>query len=46
MKASDLANDIIFDLYIYYNISCYDAAHHELTIRERLLFVRLNKGLK
>lgn len=46
LKASDLSNELIFDLAKKYNISCYDAAYLELAIRENLAIATLDKNLK
>lgn len=44
-KASDLMNDVIFELSSSYNISCYDASYLELAIRENLSLATLDKTL-
>lgn len=45
LKASDMINDVIFELSKKYNISCYDAAYLELSLREKLPLATLDKGL-
>lgn len=43
--ASDLMNDVIFELSKKFNISCYDAAYLELALREKLPLTTLDKSL-
>lgn len=46
LKASDLMNDIIFELAKTYHITCYDAAYLELALREELALATLDVKLK
>lgn len=45
IKASDLMNDVIFELAKTYQLSCYDAAYLELALREKLALATLDKAL-
>ena len=44
-QASDLMNDVIFELSKKFNIPCYDAAYLELALREKLALATLDKTL-
>jgi predicted nucleic acid-binding protein len=44
-QASDLMNDVIFELSKNFSISCYDAAYLELALRENLPLASLDKTL-
>lgn len=44
-QASDLMNDVIFELSKKFTISCYNAAYLELALREKLPLATLNKDL-
>ena len=45
LKASDLYNEVIFDLSKRYQLTSYDAAYLELALREQLPLATLDKDL-